>query len=384
MADITDQILSSSFAVFLARATASQKQQLQRFLDSQPSYSPPASLLPVEEQDARLELIEQLRETWSRFLGRDEPVYFSYIELSTLLLVPINTLQNLRQDAMALARIMKPQQCVSLLMQGKISVGAGSQKTSHTSASIAKSIHRNANERDKCYWRDRQTCILTKAAHPDACHIVPYAVTANDTNIASFITSPLINQLEGSEGQLGKIIVQESLGSLDKSWNMVCLHPTLHRWWSKHLFGLKCLGLVPNGDGKSTRVQIQFYWMPRNGIKPNDPAKPPYDKAMDEMLQTVATERDRGIVKDVQRDSFHELETGQTFEIVVDNVDAIKMKAALDLQWAVIRLAAMSGAAGVLGLGGNLDGDGDGGGVEMIGRVTDWLEETPFPEPESP
>ncbi|KAL7943756.1 hypothetical protein V8C42DRAFT_328365 [Trichoderma barbatum] len=83
------------------------------------------------------------------------------------------------------------------------------------------------------------------------------------------------------------------------------------------------------------------------------------------MLQTTVLADDGiGIVADVQRDSFHELETGQTFEILVDTEDAIKMKSALDLQWAVVRLSAMSGAAGVWERGDSLDDD-EGGGVSL-------------------
>lgn len=112
--------------------------------------------------------------------------------------------------------------------------------------------------------------------------------------------------------------------------------------------------------------------MPRNGIKPHDLVKPPYETAINEMLQTVRLQHGGGIAAVVQRDSFHELETGQTFEIVVDNEDAIKMKEAFDVQWAVVRLAALSGAAGVWALeADNLDKDDSLG--EM---VTDWLEKT--------
>ncbi|KKP01869.1 hypothetical protein THAR02_06034 [Trichoderma harzianum] len=176
-------------------------------------------------------------------------------------------------------------------------------------------------------------------------------------------------------------MIRGSLGSLDKSWNMICLHPTLQTWWSQGLFGLKCLGLIPQGDGRSTRVQIQFYWMPRNGINPHDLVKPPYETAINEMLQTVTLQHGGGIVADVQRDSFHELETGQTFEIVVDNEDAIKMKEAFDVQWAVVRLAALSGAAGVWALEGNLDKDDSPSLDEM---ATDWLAKTASAKSSSP
>lgn len=198
---------------------------------------------------------------------------------------------------------------------------------------------------------------------------MPFAITAKQTNITAFLdrisyTAALIGD---SYKQLNRI-TKQSLGSLDKSWNMLCLHPTLHMWWSKCLFGIKCIGILPSDDEHST-VQIQFHWMPRNGFKPHQLIEPPYDNAISAMLQTIAD--DGGIIADVRRDSFHELETGQTFEILVGNEDAVKMKLVLDLQWAAVRLAAISGAAGVWQRGHDLYDEDDDATTE---RVKDWVE----------
>lgn len=75
--------------------------------------------------------------------------------------------------------------------------------------------------------------------------------------------------------------------------------------------GLGCPGIVSNG-ALSTRVQIQFHWMPINVQKLSSfiiLREARHDKAVDEMIQST--------VLDTQRSCFCELETGQTFEIDV-------------------------------------------------------------------
>ncbi|KAL6823755.1 hypothetical protein V8C40DRAFT_279715 [Trichoderma camerunense] len=385
MDSLSDAAILADTAVFLGRGTVNQKMQLRKFLVAQPSFITPSSLIPIEELTTRLDIIEDIRTFWEQCKSEDEDrpkaFHLSYIQVSTLLLMPLNALQGLRGQILSIEKVLNPpdiMEMLSLMVQGKLPAPtagtkrARSKGTSEGSANSAKSSYRNTREREKCCLRDQKACILTKAASPQACHVIPYAVTANHTNIDAYMKNNVVQGLLGNPGeQIARIIKKGSLSSLDKSWNMICLHPTLHTWWSQCLFSLKCLGLIPQGDGRSTRVQIQFYWMPRNGINPHELVKPPYETAISEMLQTVTLQHGGGIgiVADVQRDSFHALETGQTFDIVADNEDAVKLKEALDVQWAIVRLAAMSGAAGVLALEDNSDKDDDA-------MVTEWLEKT--------
>lgn len=135
--------------------------------------------------------------------------------------------------------------------------------------------------------------------------------------------------------QISRIMAMDPFGAFRKSWNMLCLHPTLCMWWSECLFGLKYLDMATNDDG-STVIQIQFNWMPRNKIIANRVAEPPYDSTIDAMLQTT--------VSDEQRNFFYHLASGASFEVTVDNKEeAFKMKAALEFQWLAVRLAAMCG-----------------------------------------
>ncbi|OPB45713.1 hypothetical protein A0O28_0092790 [Trichoderma guizhouense] len=95
--------------------------------------------------------------------------------------------------------------------------------------------------------------------------------------------------------------------------------------------------MATNDDG-STVVQIQFHWMPINEIKSHQGVEPPYDRAIDAMLQTTAT----GVLKFCNSG----LKSGDSFNITINSEEeALKMKAALELQWLAVRLAALSGTA---------------------------------------
>ncbi|KAL6693290.1 hypothetical protein J3F84DRAFT_350695 [Trichoderma pleuroticola] len=152
----------------------------------------------------------------------------------------------------------------------------------------------------------------------------------------TFTDSIILSKLMGDVGvQISRIMATDSPGAFNQSWNMLYLHPTLCTWWSECLFGLKYLGMVTNDDG-STVIQIQFNWMPKNEVKPYHRVEPPYDGAIDAMLQTTVT--------DEQGDFFYYLSSRASFEVTVDNrEEALKMKAALEFQWLAVRFAAMSG-----------------------------------------
>lgn len=215
-------------------------------------------------------------------------------------------------------------------------------------------------------------CIFTKTAHPEVCHVMPFAINAKKSNIAIF------QQLHSSSASLlGKetavhlnALVTRAPGSSDKSWNMLCLHPLLHCFWGKCLFAIKCLGIIAS-DNKNSIVQLQFHWMSRNNQKHTDLIKPSCKDAVQELMQGLVNRQD--IIPGFsvfKNDSARVLETGETFEILLEKEDAEKMKVGPDVQWAVVRLSALSGAAENWDLGDGLDGEG----AAVRSRVEDWME----------
>lgn len=73
-----------------------------------------------------------------------------------------------------------------------------------------------------------------------------------------------------------------------------------------------------------------------NEIKPHQRVEPPYDRAIDAMLENIDTGELRN----------YNLRSGASFSVTINSKEeALKMKAALELQWLTIRLAALSGTS---------------------------------------
>ncbi|UKZ90132.1 uncharacterized protein TrAFT101_005161 [Trichoderma asperellum] len=110
--------------------------------------------------------------------------------------------------------------------------------------------------------------------------------------------------------------------------------------------------------------------------------KPPYKDAVEEMIQNLTDKQDTIPGFSVFKDSSaRELETGETFDILLEKEDAEKMKVVLDVQWAVVRLSAFSGAAGDWELDDTPDGEGGAGGSAVAERVESWIEDLPSSTP---
>jgi hypothetical protein len=72
--------------------------------------------------------------------------------------------------------------------------------------------------------------------------------------------------------------------------------------------------------------------------------------------------------------------TGDTFKIVMSNEEAPKFKRAIDIQWALTQIAAMSGAAEPVDLDGSEDeSDGGFGELAIALKVAESLDEVERP-----
>ncbi|EFX00857.1 hypothetical protein CMQ_1938 [Grosmannia clavigera kw1407] len=149
----------------------------------------------------------------------------------------------------------------------------------------------------------------------------------------------------------------------------------MHKWWAEGYFALKCLDITPVTPGRST-VSIQSHWMPeqlRVARKPRDSTKAAAQRSIWEeeiMLDQGQGEtwlvewgnRPRfggprvfapgglhahGIVAAADPCTNRPLQTGRVFSTgAMSEDEAGKMRAMLDIQWACIQIACMSGAAG--------------------------------------
>lgn len=222
---------------------------------------------------------------------------------------------------------------------------------------------RNKQQAEKRLALDNNGCIILQNADPEVCHIIPFSVnstTANRKKLTCWIgTGELlfpngINNSKTPVSQAIKLFTSRN-GSSDKKWNMVSLDDKLQKWWGKAYFGLKCLGTVlaagkPQGI---TTLKLQFHWMPRK-VKPFEPL----GKTKDEFLGAFSgTYGDRSsedpVVAMLRPKSGRPLQTGDIFYVDIQTEHTEKMIAAFELQWALIKIAAIAGGAEALDLVGD-------------------------------
>ncbi|KAF5984731.1 hypothetical protein FCOIX_2458 [Fusarium coicis] len=187
---------------------------------------------------------------------------------------------------------------------------------------------------------------MMKTANPDVCHILPF--TFNDTldnakktenfyhGVASIMGKEFFERLRGQLADMN------NLGTTDRAWNMICLNPQLHRWWSKAYFGLQCLGIEHDEHSMAT-LTIQFRWMPQ------------IRKRIYERVQVSGRRNHWSHVKEDDRQFSSERRpsaqpprsrTGHIIRLSFTSEDGARCKEMLDLQWACIKMTALAGGAG--------------------------------------
>ncbi|KAF3058777.1 hypothetical protein CFAM422_011893 [Trichoderma lentiforme] len=339
------------------------KQELLRWVKNRPSFRKAAPIIRLEEIELRLELIDVIEVAYDESpckAQRDEDGDFQFtaLQLVYFLVIPMEHLRGIRATPMVpyipyikledylLFMVLGIMPDDAIIDRGTTSLV--SPDDTHTlSTDGDKPIDENADERAKCIARDGGVCVLTGAAYPEVCHIVPFEINATQAGLAYYREQfSHLTRLLGKESHAQVIdLLDSGLGCSDKAWNMLCLHPTLRDWWKKCLIGLKCLGITPFSHqmGYHT-IQLQFYWMPRgHDISPQDGTQPDRDM-IQEML--VIREQDDDPIRESQKSSSYRLQTGQVFSLNLPAEDAVKMRLMIDIQWANARLAAMSGLSG--------------------------------------
>ncbi|KIH89984.1 hypothetical protein SPBR_01016 [Sporothrix brasiliensis 5110] len=136
--------------------------------------------------------------------------------------------------------------------------------------------------------------------------------------------------------------------------NMICLSKHLHALWGAARFGLK-----PLRDPQAVErneVWVQFHWLAQGLLRPSEEVG---SDAMDRLGEygMDPTFVDAGSDSKIDRrgrngtlahqESGQRIETGQVFVIKADDPELLPSLEILELQWALVRLAALSGAADV-------------------------------------
>ncbi|KAF5614047.1 uncharacterized protein FTJAE_13803 [Fusarium tjaetaba] len=281
------------------------------------------SLIPVEDYELRLALIESIRAALQPFRGPGKPD-LTGLEFSYLINMPLDKLRNLKPLLPDLSGTLEPlinklgnaaykiefpersqgnSSAKTVSVKGKApqrvtpqgsvtkpgspnkSNADGKRSASEENTllkaianpSEASSVATNKGTeagrsealRKECLELDGNYCAVTGTSDPHVCHIVPFAWSKHEENFE--VTKRLMPALqlvidiqppELKLEAMGKL--QEGVGCTDRLWNMVCLSPQLHKWWDHAYFGLKYYGRNDSEEEGFVEIHLQFVWMPRN------------------------------------------------------------------------------------------------------------------------
>ncbi|KAJ4217068.1 hypothetical protein NW759_009017 [Fusarium solani] len=275
-----------------------------------------------------------------------------------------------------------------------------------TETSVKESaIQRSDQARDALRF-DSNRCLVTGMRDPDGCHIMPF--TTNDRpnyleKVRSFraVIATCFGLGRGTESAKAREPLFAGLGGSDKVFNILSLTPTLRRFWSRSYCAFKWHGLS-KVDGDETYVLLQFHWMPRsshiNGaryIDLDDQNDPTCNRSIIGGLShhygpdgnPHCSTEECANCKEIHGRSIvnvehgHPLRSGHLFTVKRPTATIGSFRQMINLQWAIIRAAAMSGAALAPELLVGPDDDDDGFPVDLL---LDWRQEAQAGDPEAP
>ncbi|KAK0753547.1 hypothetical protein B0T18DRAFT_397135 [Schizothecium vesticola] len=299
------------------------------------------------------------------------------------------------------------------VVKGK-GLDTGENQRPEAPSKVVKGLSKsNEAEKGKRRRHDGYACKVLNTANPEVCHIIPWSSGKDTTVIETFrhglskmmLLLELVTNDDNNNNNnnpeadplrvLGEIQGLAELfcsepGCSDMAWNMVCLNRQLHDWWGRAQIGFRPLGIVDGDNTEEKKVQVQLYWMPTN-LRSSRTAVPYEAKVLprdvDKLKDRLNEVRTRpqaaaetggwyAVCRTALGDPSwpgHPVMTGDIFEWSVKTADAGKMKKAFELQWALIRIAAIAGGAGPATWDEEDDED-HGSAVEA------WIASLPGPE----
>ncbi|KAF5605725.1 hypothetical protein FPANT_1128 [Fusarium pseudoanthophilum] len=218
---------------------------------------------------------------------------------------------------------------------------------------------RDREEEAKCLERDGKACVVLGTENPRVSHIIPY--TWNDTKEHNNTTGDIKMRAPGLfrlniNGAASYVCNPHELGGTDKVWNMMCLHPELHKLWAKGYCAFKHI-CTEHCDEDKSKVTLQFRWMPQ--IK----------KRLGQEIDVRGTGPGSDWQQRIEElNAFHSqgnpppapcqealrhltvfgdpLLSGQLIHIHMPTDDTKRFGEVIDIQWACILFTALVGAAG--------------------------------------
>jgi len=168
---------------------------------------------------------------------------------------------------------------------------------------------------------------------PRAAHIFPFA-TSQKKNFVSL--NEMLTAFWGSEKSMAWRRMFEDAGITQSVKNGISMSHQIHFWFDNARFALKPLRETPEG------VIVQWHWLKRSILKPLT-----YIRLNDDILHQAGVMDQNWGDNLAHRESGVRIRTGQTFLLRADKSEDKPNWDLLEMQWDLLRVAAICGAADV-------------------------------------
>ncbi|KAF5643843.1 hypothetical protein F52700_2715 [Fusarium sp. NRRL 52700] len=347
---------------------------------------------PAEEQERR-KYLGQIRSTIRK---KHKNFEFQHRHVVAILMVPAEELSAVgtlayEKDPEILLRTLQDIYCFQRhFLQKKASQEEKSddvqQEDGQTGNASKTRKSRNQREKEECKRYDRNQCIVTGAAHPHVCHIVPFSFNSSEANALK--TKTYIDAIGSMFGRVFQDDWKNKLadprphgrGASDKHWNMLCLSPQLHNWWGRGYFAFE--HMWDEQHGQDAKIALRFHWMPKTTFNSHgeEPSIVHCAQIQNAVRDHHATQTKHPTTSEFPRDgekypgvvqaflrTGERLATGQIFIISRPAKFVPHFKAMIDLQFAAIKMLALTGGAGDSKLLGLDDDDDTVAGASVSG-----------------
>lgn len=185
---------------------------------------------------------------------------------------------------------------------------------------------------DQVKDRDGHTCVFSGMPDPEAAHIFPFS-TSEKKNFKYL--NELLTAFWGSEKAMAWRRHFEAAGITQSAKNGISMNHQIHFWFDNARLALKPLRETPQG------IVVQWHWLKRSILKPDVYIRPDNDilhqaGVMDRRWGDTLAHRESGV----------RIQTGQTF--LFPRHEHMPSWELLEMQWDLLRVAALSGAADVM------------------------------------
>ncbi|KAK4149251.1 hypothetical protein C8A00DRAFT_47097 [Chaetomidium leptoderma] len=183
--------------------------------------------------------------------------------------------------------------------------------------------------------RDGHICVFSGMSDPAAAHIFPFA-TSKNRNFAYL--NEMLAYFWDSKTSFTWRRMFESPAITQSAKNGISMSHQIHFWFDNARFALKPLRETPEG------VVVQWHWLKRSILKPLVYVHPDHDI----LLQAGVTDHGQNWGDNLaHRKSGVTIRTGQTFLLRAEKPEDMPSWDLLEMQWNLLRIAAISGAADV-------------------------------------